>query len=245
MENLIEVSHLQKSFGATAVLKDINFTVAPGEKVVIIGPSGGGKSTLLRCLTQLESDFSGTVTFNGQDLTKLKPAELQAIRQQMGFVFQQFNLFPHMTVLENLTFAPKKLKLAPEEEITTQAKQLLATVGLAEKADAYPQSLSGGQQQRVAIARALAMKPQVLLFDEPTSALDPEMVGEVLAVMKKLAAEGMTMIIVTHEMAFAKDVADQVLFMDQGTIADSGSADYIFNQTQNQRTKDFLRLLMD
>ena len=245
MENLIEVSHLQKSFGATAVLKDINFTVAPGEKVVIIGPSGGGKSTLLRCLTQLESDFSGTVTFNGQDLTKLKPAELQAIRQQMGFVFQQFNLFPHMTVLENLTFAPKKLKLAPEEEITTQAKQLLATVGLAEKADAYPQSLSGGQQQRVAIARALAMKPQVLLFDEPTSALDPEMVGEVLAVMKKLAAEGVTMIIVTHEMAFAKDVADQVLFMDQGTIADSGSADYIFNQTQNQRTKDFLRLLMD
>ena len=245
MENLIEVSHLQKSFGATAVLKDINFTVARGAKVVIIGPSGGGKSTLLRCLTQLESDFSGTVTFNGQDLTKLKPAELQAIRQQMGFVFQQFNLFPHMTVLENLTFAPKKLKLAPEEEITTQAKQLLATVGLAEKADAYPQSLSGGQQQRVAIARALAMKPQVLLFDEPTSALDPEMVGEVLAVMKKLAAEGMTMIIVTHEMAFAKDVADQVLFMDQGTIADSGSADYIFNQTQNQRTKDFLRLLMD
>lgn len=245
MENLIEVSHLQKSFGATAVLKDINFTVAPGEKVVIIGPSGGGKSTLLRCLTQLESDFSGTVTFNGQDLTKLKPAELQAIRQQMGFVFQQFNLFPHMTVLENLTFAPKKLKLAPETEITAQAKQLLATVGLAEKADAYPQSLSGGQQQRVAIARALAMKPQVLLFDEPTSALDPEMVGEVLAVMKKLAAEGMTMIIVTHEMAFAKDVADQVLFMDQGTIADSGSADYIFNQTQNQRTKDFLRLLMD
>ena len=245
MENLIEVSHLQKSFGATAVLKDINFTVAPGEKVVIIGPSGGGKSTLLRCLTQLESDFSGTVTFNGQDLTKLKPAELQAIRQQMGFVFQQFNLFPHMTVLENLTFAPKKLKLAPEEEITTQAKQLLDTVGLAEKADAYPQQLSGGQQQRVAIARALAMKPQVLLFDEPTSALDPEMVGEVLAVMKKLAAEGMTMIIVTHEMAFAKDVADQVLFMDQGTIADSGSADYIFNQTQNQRTKDFLRLLMD
>ena len=184
MENLIEVSHLQKSFGATAVLKDINFTVAPGEKVVIIGPSGGGKSTLLRCLTQLESDFSGTVTFNGQDLTKLKPAELQAIRQQMGFVFQQFNLFPHMTVLENLTFAPKKLKLAPEEEITTQAKQLLATVGLAEKADAYPQSLSGGQQQRGAIARALAMKPQVLLFDEPTSALDPEMVGEVLAVIK-------------------------------------------------------------
>lgn len=244
METMIDVKHLHKVFGDNTVLDDINFTVNKGEKVVLIGPSGGGKSTLLRCLIKLEDGYTGQVQFEGQEMAAADQATLQQIRQKMGFVFQQFNLFPHMTVLENITFAPKKLKIDSEEAIEAHAKELLAQVGLADKAQAYPQSLSGGQQQRVAIARSLAMNPEVMLFDEPTSALDPEMVGDVLAVMENLAKAGMTMIIVTHEMSFAKDVADKVLFMDQGKISDQGTPDYIFGQTENQRTKEFLQKMM-
>lgn len=245
MTNVIEVKHLHKAFGTNTVLDDINFTVQKGEKVALIGPSGGGKSTLLRCLIHLEGGYSGEVNFEGQPVNHASKETLQKLRQKMGFVFQQFYLFPHMTVLENITFAPKKLKIDDPKAIEAHAHQLLEEVGLANKANAYPQSLSGGQQQRVAIARALAMKPEVMLFDEPTSALDPEMVGEVLGVMKKLAADGMTMIIVTHEMAFARDVADQVLFMDQGKIADSGTATHIFKETTNPRTQEFLAKMMD
>ncbi|MBM6754544.1 amino acid ABC transporter ATP-binding protein [Lactobacillus alvi] len=244
MSNVIEVKNLHKAFGKNTVLKDINFTVAKGEKVVLIGPSGGGKSTLLRCLIRLEENYTGEVTFEGKNVNQANKDQLQTLRQKMGFVFQQFNLFPHMTVLQNITFAPLKLKIDEPDKIEAHAVELLDQVGLANKAQAYPQSLSGGQQQRVAIARALAMKPEVMLFDEPTSALDPEMVNDVLNVMKQLAADGMTMIIVTHEMSFAKDVADKVLFMDKGKIADQGSSDYIFHETTNPRTKEFLAKLM-
>lgn len=209
----------------------------------MIGPSGGGKSTLLRCLNRLE-ECEGEIEFEGKNIVSVSSRELQVLRRKMGMVFQQFDLFPNMTVLENITFAPVKLKVSDPKEAESYAHELLRQVGLDDKADAYPQSLSGGQQQRVAIARALAMKPEVMLFDEPTSALDPEMVGDVLDVMRKLAKSGMTMIIVTHEMSFAKDVADKVLFMDQGRIADVGDADYIFYKSENKRTREFLSKVM-
>ncbi len=243
MEPLINVVGLKKSYGSNSVLKNIEFKVYPKEKVVLIGPSGGGKSTLLRCLNRLE-ECEGEIEFEGKNIVSVSSRELQILRRKMGMVFQQFDLFPNMTVLENITFAPVKLKVSDPKEAESYAHELLRQVGLDDKADAYPQSLSGGQQQRVAIARALAMKPEVMLFDEPTSALDPEMVGDVLDVMRKLAKSGMTMIIVTHEMSFAKDVADKVLFMDQGRIADVGDADYIFYKSENKRTREFLSKVM-
>lgn len=206
----------------------------------MIGPSGGGKSTLLRCLNRLE-ECEGEIEFEGKNIVSVSSKELQVLRRKMGMVFQQFDLFPNMTVLENITFAPVKLKVSEPKEAESYAHELLRQVGLDDKADAYPQSLSGGQQQRVAIARALAMKPEVMLFDEPTSALDPEMVGDVLDVMRRLAKSGMTMIIVTHEMSFAKDVADKVLFMDQGRIADVGDADYIFTSLKTSGRANFCR----
>ncbi|MCR5749871.1 MAG: amino acid ABC transporter ATP-binding protein [Lactobacillus sp.] len=240
---MINVVGLKKSYGSNSVLKNIEFKVYPKEKVVLIGPSGGGKSTLLRCLNRLE-ECEGEIEFEGKNIVSVSSKELQVLRRKMGMVFQQFNLFPNMTVLENITFAPVKLKVSEPKEAERYAHELLRQVGLDDKADAYPQSLSGGQQQRVAIARALAMKPEVMLFDEPTSALDPEMVGDVLDVMRRLAKSGMTMIIVTHEMSFARDVADKVLFMDQGRIADVGDADYIFYKSENKRTREFLSKVM-
>lgn len=243
MEPLINVVGLKKSYGSNSVLKNIEFKVYPKEKVVLIGPSGGGKSTLLRCLNRLE-ECEGEIEFEGKNIVSVSSKELQFLRRKMGMVFQQFNLFPNMTVLENITFAPVNLKVSDPKEAESYAHELLRQVGLDDKADAYPQSLSGGQQQRVAIARALAMKPEVMLFDEPTSALDPEMVGDVLDVMRRLAKSGMTMIIVTHEMSFARDVADKVLFMDQGRIADVGDADYIFYKSENKRTREFLSKVM-
>ncbi|MDC7953101.1 amino acid ABC transporter ATP-binding protein [Liquorilactobacillus mali] len=241
---MIEVKNLKKAYADNVVLEDISFTVKKSEKVVLIGPSGGGKSTLLRCLNRLEGDYSGKVVFEGEELNSASKDKLRILRQRMGMVFQQFNLFPNKTVLENITFAPVKLKVDTPQKAIEHAHSLLEQVGLSEKADAYPQSLSGGQQQRVAIARALAMNPEVMLFDEPTSALDPEVVGEVLGVMEKLAADGMTMIIVTHEMSFAQNVADKVLFMDKGRIADSGNPKYIFEETKNTRTQSFLSKVM-
>ena len=243
MEPFINVVGLKKSYGSNSVLKNIEFKVYPKEKVVLIGPSGGGKSTLLRCLNRLE-ECEGEIEFEGKNIVSVSSKELQVLRCKMGMVFQQFNLFPNMTVLENITYAPVKLKVSEPKEAERYAHELLRQVGLDDKADAYPQSLSGGQQQRVAIARALAMKPEVMLFDEPTSALDPEMVGDVLDVMRRLAKSGMTMIIVTHEMSFARDVADKVLFMDQGRIADVGDADYIFYKSENKRTREFLSKVM-
>ena len=243
MEPLINVVGLKKSYGSNSVLKNIEFKVYSKEKVVLIGPSGGGKSTLLRCLNRLE-ECEGEIEFEGKNIVSVSSKELQVLRRKMGMVFQQFDLFPNMTVLENITFAPVKLKVSEPKEAERYAHELLRQVGLDDKADAYPQSLSGGQQQRVAIARALAMKPEVMLFDEPTSALDPEMVGDVLDVMRRLAKSGMTMIIVTHEMSFARDVADKVLFMDQGRIADVGDADYIFYKSENKRTREFLSKVM-
>ena len=243
MEPLINVVGLKKSYGSNSVLKNIEFKVYPKEKVVLIGPSGGGKSTLLRCLNRLE-ECEGEIEFEGKNIVSVSSKELQVLRRKMGMVFQQFNLFPNMTVLENITFAPVKLNVSDPKEAESYAHELLRQVGLDDKADAYPQSLSGGQQQRVAIARALAMKPEVMLFDEPTSALDPEMVGDVLDVMRRLAKSGITMIIVTHEMSFARDVADKVLFMDQGRIADVGDADYIFYKSENKRTREFLSKVM-
>ena len=239
----IEVSHLNKTFGQQLILKDISFKVVPGEKVVLIGPSGSGKSTLLRCLNRLESPTTGKVAFDGQDISQLEGPKLWQLRQQIGMVFQQFNLFPNKTVLENITFAPRQLKKVPTEAANEQALALLQQVGLADKANTYPQMLSGGQQQRVAIARALAMKPKLMLFDEPTSALDPEMVAEVLQVMKQLADAGMTMVIVTHEMGFAEQVADQVLFLADGELLDQGGPDQVFHHSQNQRTRSFIKQL--
>lgn len=237
---MIKIAHLKKSFGDVEVLKDINEEVNKGEVVVIIGPSGSGKSTLLRCLNLLEEPTSGDIIFEDTTITKVGQDKLNQLREKMGMVFQSFNLFPHMTVVENLKIAPMKVKGLTATEAEEKAKDLLAKVGLADKADAYPASLSGGQQQRVAIARALAMDPDVMLFDEPTSALDPEMVGEVLKVMKDLAESGMTMVVVTHEMGFAKEVSDRVLFMDAGYIVEQGTPTEVFEHPKNERTQGFL-----
>ncbi|MCD5028043.1 amino acid ABC transporter ATP-binding protein [Enterococcus asini] len=240
---MIKVGNLHKTYGDNEVLKGIDLDVAKGEVVVIIGPSGSGKSTFLRCLNLLEQPTGGTIEFEGKNLLD-KSTNINQLREKMGMVFQSFNLFPHMTVLENLTISPIQVKKEKPEEAKARALDLLKQVGLADKASAYPASLSGGQQQRVAIARALAMQPDVMLFDEPTSALDPEMVGEVLAVMQDLAEKGMTMVVVTHEMGFAKEVADRVIFMDQGIIQEEGTPEAIFDNPQNPRTQDFLRKVL-
>ncbi len=240
---MIDVKDLHKAYDENEVLKGIDLQVAAGEVVVIIGPSGSGKSTFLRCLNLLEQPTSGVIEFEGQNILA-KGVQIDQLRQKMGMVFQSFNLFPHMTVLENLTISPVKVKKEAAEEANGAALALLQQVGLADKAAAYPASLSGGQQQRVAIARALAMNPDVMLFDEPTSALDPEMVGEVLAVMQALAEKGMTMVVVTHEMGFAREVADRVIFMDQGIIQEQGTPEEIFGAPKNPRTQDFLRKVL-
>ena len=236
---MIDVKNLSKSFGSNLVLNDISEHIYPGEKVVILGPSGSGKSTFLRSLNLLEQPSSGTITFDGDEVTDPK-ANIDVIRRKMGMVFQHFNLFPNMTIQRNITLAPVRTGLMTQVEADEKALQLLRRVGLEEKADAYPNQLSGGQKQRIAIVRALAMNPKVMLFDEPTSALDPEMVGEVLAVMKELAEGGMTMVVVTHEMGFAKEVASRVLFMDGGKIVEQGTPDAIFNHPQNPRLQEFL-----
>ena len=236
---MITVNHLHKSFGDHEVLCDINEHIVPGEKVVIIGPSGSGKSTFLRCMNLLEQPTSGQIIFDGVDITE-KGVDINKIRQQMGMVFQHFNLFPHLSIMENLTLAPVQLKLMTKEQANEEALRLLKLVNLSEKADTYPGQLSGGQKQRIAIVRSLMMKPKMMLFDEPTSALDPEMVGEVLGVMKGLADDGMTMAVVTHEMGFAKEVATRVLFMDEGNIMEQGTPEQIFDDPHNERTKEFL-----
>ena len=236
---MIRVNNLHKSFEKNEVLKGINEHIEKGEVVVVIGPSGSGKSTFLRCLNLLEVPTSGEIIFEGKNITG-KKVDINKIREKMGMVFQQFNLFPHKTVLENLTIAPIKVKGVSKADAEKKAKELLDRVGLLNKADAYPSSLSGGQKQRIAIARALAMDPDVMLFDEPTSALDPEMVGEVLNVMKELAKEGMTMVVVTHEMGFAREVGDRILFMDKGNIMEEGTPEEIFSNPKNPRTIDFL-----
>jgi len=236
---MIVVENLKKSFGSNEVLKDISITIEHKEVVVVIGPSGSGKSTFLRCLNLLEAISGGHVRINGIDLAD-KKIDINKVRQKTGMVFQHFNLFPHKTVLENLMLAPTKVKKVSAEQAKNKALELLSKVGLSEKADAYPDSLSGGQKQRVAIARALAMEPEIMLFDEPTSALDPEMVGEVLEVMKQLASEGMTMVVVTHEMGFAKEVGDRVIFMDDGYIVEQNKPNELFDNPQHERTKLFL-----
>ena len=236
---MIDVKGLKKSFGDHHVLKGINEHINKGEKVVVIGPSGSGKSTFLRCLNLLEEPTAGTITFEGKDITDPK-INIDQIRRKMGMVFQQFNLFPHLSVKENIKLAPVKLGIMSDKEAEEKAMELLKRVGLPDKADAFPKQLSGGQQQRIAIARALAMNPAVMLFDEPTSALDPEMVGEVLNLMKQLADEGMTMVVVTHEMGFAREVATRVLFMDGGVIAEQNEPKEFFSNPKNQRLKDFL-----
>lgn len=236
---MISVKHLCKSFGSHQVLKDINEHIAPGEKVVIIGPSGSGKSTFLRCMNLLERPTSGQVIFDGIDITDPK-TDINKVRQHMGMVFQHFNLFPHKTIMENITLAPTRLKLMKTDEAKEEALRLLRLVNLEEKAYAYPGQLSGGQKQRIAIVRSLALKPKMMLFDEPTSALDPEMVGEVLAVMKNLADEGMTMAVVTHEMGFAREVGTRVMFMDEGIILEQGTPEDIFNHPKEARTQEFL-----
>ncbi|MDM0557231.1 amino acid ABC transporter ATP-binding protein [Clostridium perfringens] len=236
---MINVRNLYKSFGKNEVLKDINETIKKGEVVVIIGPSGSGKSTFLRCLNLLEEPTSGVINFEVEDITD-KNVDINKIREKMGMVFQQFNLFPHKTVMENLTIGPTKIKNISNGEAIKKGSELLEKVGLLDKKNVYPNSLSGGQKQRIAIARALAMEPDVMLFDEPTSALDPEMVGEVLGVMKSLAKDGMTMVVVTHEMGFAKEVGDRILFMDEGRIIEEGTPEEIFQNPKNSRTKDFL-----
>ena len=236
---MIDVKGLTKTYGDHQVLKGIDEHIEKGEKVAIIGPSGSGKSTFLRCLNLLEEPTSGTITFEGVDITDPKN-DINKLRARMGMVFQQFNLFPHMTVKQNITLAPTKLKLMTKAQADKKALELLERVGLPDKANAYPKQLSGGQQQRIAIARALAMNPDVMLFDEPTSALDPEMVGEVLDVMKELARDGMTMVVVTHEMGFAREVGNRVLFMADGKLLEEGSPDEIFNHPQNPRLQDFL-----
>ena len=236
---MIDVRNLCKSFGKHEVLKGVNEHIEKGEKVVIIGPSGSGKSTFLRCLNLLEEPTSGDIIFEGQNITS-KQTDINLVRRRMGMVFQQFNLFPHLTVRENIKLAPVKLKIMSDEEADKRAMQLLERVGLPDKADSYPIQLSGGQQQRIAIARALAMNPDVMLFDEPTSALDPEMVGEVLEIMKELADEGMTMVVVTHEMGFAREVGTRVLFMDGGNIVEQNEPHEFFSNPQNPRLRDFL-----
>lgn len=236
---MISVKNLCKSFGDHQVLKDINEHIAPGEKIVIIGPSGSGKSTFLRCMNLLERPTSGQIIFDGIDITDPK-TDINKVRQHMGMVFQHFNLFPHKTIMENITLAPVRLKLMKSEEAKEEALRLLKLVNLEEKADAYPGQLSGGQKQRIAIVRSLAMRPKMMLFDEPTSALDPEMVGEVLEVMKNLADQGMTMAVVTHEMGFAKEVGTRVMFMDEGRILEQGTPEDIFDHPKEARTQEFL-----
>ena len=236
---MIAVEHLTKSFGKNLVLDDISETIQEGEKVVVIGPSGSGKSTFLRCLNLLEEPTSGTITFEGTVITDPK-VDIDTIRRQMGMVFQHFNLFPNMTIRKNITLAPVRTKLMSQAEADEEAVRLLRRVNLEDKADAYPNQLSGGQKQRIAIVRALAMKPKVMLFDEPTSALDPEMVGEVLDVMKELANEGMTMVVVTHEMGFAREVGSRVLFMDGGHILEQNEPHAFFANPREERTREFL-----
>ncbi|HJE86063.1 amino acid ABC transporter ATP-binding protein [Levilactobacillus brevis] len=241
---MIEVKNLAKNFGDNQVLKNISEQVNPGQVIVVIGPSGGGKSTFLRCLNLLETPTSGEVDFDGQNLTTLDTKKVNTLREQMGMVFQNFNLFPNMTVLENIKLAPMKVKGISDADATKRAHELLQQVNLDDHADAFPTSLSGGQAQRVAIARALAMDPKVMLFDEPTSALDPEMVGEVLNVMQDLAQQGMTMVVVTHEMGFAKSVADRVWFMADGYIQENNTPDEFFNNPQTPRAQDFLSKIL-
>ena len=236
---MIYVKGLSKSFGDNQVIKNINMHITPGEKVVIIGPSGSGKSTFLRCLNLLEIPTGGTITFDGQEITA-PGVDINKVRRHMGMVFQHFNLFNNLTVKDNIMLGPVKQKLMTKEEAEAEALRLLKLVNLEEKADAYPAQLSGGQKQRIAIVRSLAMKPRVMLFDEPTSALDPEMVGEVLELMKKLADDGMTMVVVTHEMGFAREVATRVVFMDEGIIMEENTPQEIFNNPQNERLKSFL-----
>ena len=240
---MIDVNNLNKSFGSNLVLDDISTHIYPGEKVVIIGPSGSGKSTFLRCLNLMEFPTGGSITFEDTVITDPK-VNIDLVRRQMGMVFQHFNLFPNMTIKKNITLAPVRTKLMTQEQADERAIQLLKRVGLEDKADAYPNQLSGGQKQRIAIVRALAMNPKVMLFDEPTSALDPEMVGEVLHVMQQLAEEGMTMVVVTHEMGFAREVADRVIFMDEGKIVEEGTPEQIFSNPQQQRTRDFLNKVL-
>ncbi|WP_308692563.1 amino acid ABC transporter ATP-binding protein [uncultured Treponema sp.] len=240
---MIETKDLKISFGELKVLKGITQTIKQGEKVVIIGPSGSGKSTFLRCLNLLETPDSGSILFEGNDITS-KNADINLVRRQMGMVFQHFNLFPHLTVLKNITLAPVKLKVLSENQADEKAMELLERIGLADKADVYPSTLSGGQKQRIAIVRSLAMSPKVMLFDEPTSALDPEMVGEVLSVMKELAKGGMTMVVVTHEMGFAREVADRVVFMEDGIVAEEGSPSQIFDSPKSERLKKFLNCIL-
>ena len=236
---MISVKNLQKDFGGVKVLKGLSTEIEKGDVICVIGPSGSGKSTFLRCLNMLEKPTGGKIIFEGDDLTD-KKVDLDRHRQKMGMVFQQFNLFPHMTVMKNLIVAPMMLKKIPEEQAKAKALELLGRVGLADRADSYPNQLSGGQKQRVAIVRALCMEPDVMLFDEPTSALDPEMVGEVLDVMKKLAAAGMTMVVVTHELGFAREVSNRVLFLDDGVILEEGTPGEIFDHPRNERLQSFL-----
>ena len=240
---MIKICDLHKSFGKKNVLNGIDEHITPGEKVVLIGPSGSGKSTLLRCLNLLEVPTSGSITIDGVEITDPK-VNINEVREGLGMVFQHFNLFPHLSVMDNITLAPRKVKNQPEEQAKENALVLLNRVGLADRADAYPVQLSGGQKQRIAIARALAMEPKIMLFDEPTSALDPEMVGEVLEVMKELAEGGMTMVVVTHEMGFAREVASRVLFMDDGVIIEQGKPGELFENPKNERTQSFLSKIL-
>lgn len=237
---MIDVEMLNKSFGDLHILKDINEKIEKGEKVVIVGPSGSGKSTFLRCLNLLEKPTLGSILFDGFDITKASQYEVNLLRRKLGMVFQHFNLFPHLTIRKNITLAPVKLRIMTQEQADATAEDLLRKVGLYDKADSYPAQLSGGQKQRIAIARSLAMNPEVMLFDEPTSALDPEMVGEVLNLMKELADDGMTMVVVTHEMGFAREVASRVMFMNDGRIVESASPDIFFSNPKNPRLKEFL-----
>ena len=237
---MIEVKNLEKSFGDLHILKGITTTIEKGEKVVIIGPSGSGKSTFLRCLNRLEQPTSGQILFEGQDLTRMPDKQLYAVREKMGMVFQHFHLFPHLTIRKNITLAPVKLGLMNQQQANETAERLLKKVGLSDKAEQYPNQLSGGQKHRIAIARALAMNPDVMLFDEPTSALDPEMVGEVLELMRELASEGMTMVVVTHEMGFAREVASRVMFMDGGKIMEENAPQEFFSNPKNPRLREFL-----
>lgn len=240
---MISVKNLHKKFGDLHVLRGVDLDIQKGEKVVLIGPSGSGKTTVLRCLNLLEQPTNGQVFFEGTEITDPK-CDINQIRQNMGMVFQQFNLFPHLTILDNITLGPRKLKGMAKADAEAKAMELLNRVGLPDKAKNYPRQLSGGQQQRIAIVRALAMNPVMMLFDEPTSALDPEMVGEVLDVMKQLAKEGMTMVVVTHEMGFAREVADRVIFMDGGVIVEQGTPEQVFDHPQHPRTQDFLRKVL-
>ncbi len=242
-KTIIHVENLKKNFGMLEVLKDINIDISVGEVVVLLGPSGSGKSTFLRCLNQLEQSTDGTILIDGKDITN-RHTDINKIRENIGMVFQHFNLFPHKTVLQNIMHAPVLLKKMTKEEGKNKAMQLLKRVGMEAKADAYPSQLSGGQKQRIAIARALAMNPDIMLFDEPTSALDPEMVGEVLAVMKELVADGMTMVVVTHEIGFAKEVADRIVFMDGGYIVEQGTPQEVIDNPKEARTIDFLNKVL-